>query len=172
MPSPNAPASFVVRGFDFDFAFEFPDSGPALEDQTGTKTLHGRAGCAAVAAASLCATLSTSASLVDDNAKRNGPLTTVMRASSRGSPAASAVEILRNVRSTCKRKNTTSSDELPVRKLKETHRRQHVLARSVRPATQARVPARHADTHAQQLHLHVRLGDSLLFLVADSPVAF
>mmetsp|Transcript_10708 Transcript_10708/g.49210 ORF Transcript_10708/g.49210 Transcript_10708/m.49210 type:complete len:562 (+) Transcript_10708:7453-9138(+) len=100
MPSPNAPASFVVRGFDFDFDFEFPDSAPALEDQTGTKTLHGRAGCAAVAAASLCATLSTSASLVDDNAKRNGPLTTVMRASSRGSPAASAVEILRNVRST------------------------------------------------------------------------
>ena len=108
MPSPNAPASFVVRGFDFDFDFVFPDSGPALEDQTGTKTLHGRAGCAAVAAASLCATLSTSASLVDDNAKRNGPLTTVMRASSRGSPAASAVEILRNVRSTCKRKNTAS----------------------------------------------------------------
>ena len=82
MPSPNAPASVVVRGFDFDF--EIPDSAPALEDQTGTKTLHGRAGCAAVAAASLCATLSTSASLVDDNAKRNGRLAPVVTGGGRG----------------------------------------------------------------------------------------
>ena len=79
------------------------------EDQTGAKTPHGRAGKEATAAASLCDTRVSVAIFEGDSARRNGPLTTVTRASTpslRAPVAASVCEIIRNVRSTG---NSTSS---------------------------------------------------------------
>ena len=79
------------------------------EDQTGAKTPHGRAGEEATAAASLCDTRVSVAIFEGDSARRNGPLTTVTRASTpslRAPVAASVCEIIRNVRSTG---NSTSS---------------------------------------------------------------